>query len=403
MSTTAATKSSGRLESLDAYRGFVMLAMASAGFGFAQVAAKLPESRFWQLLGYQFGHVPWTGCAFWDLIQPSFMFMVGVSMPYSYGRRQEEGESFWTMFAHVLVRSIVLILLGVFLSSNNSPQTNFTFVNVLTQIGLGYVFLFLFLGRGPILQIAGSALILVGYWHYFFQHPLPPPDFDFASLGVPKNVPIFAGLFAHWNMNTNAAAHFDGWLLNLFPRPESFKFNSGGYQTLNFIPSIPTMILGLMAGELLRAKLDPMAKLRRLALAGGICMLLGLIANMTLCPSVKRIWTPSWTLISGAWTLWMLAAFYWIIDLNGYRRWAFPLTVVGVNSIAMYIMAQLLPPWIAKTLDIHLGWIIHRLYGSGLQPIADGIYMPIVQKSAVLAVLWFFCFWLYRQKIFVRI
>ena len=156
MVSTSITDSSKRLRSLDAYRGLIMLAMASGGFALAKVAQN-PEvtTQFdgtswaewwvglWGFLEYQCRHVAWAGCSFWDLIQPSFMFMVGVAMPFSYARREEKGESEWRMFGHVLFRSVILILLGVFLSSNWSPQTNFTFANVLAQIGLGYTFAYL--------------------------------------------------------------------------------------------------------------------------------------------------------------------------------------------------------------------------------------------------------------------
>src|SRR5437870_2870601 len=142
-STPAAPDKPARLTSLDAYRGFIMLVMASAGFGLPEVAKHFKGDPVWQFLGYEFDHVAWTGCSFWDLIQPSFMFMVGVAMPFSYASRLARGQSKASVFAHAVYRSILLILLGIFLSSNWSKQTNFTFVNVLTQIGLGYCFLYL--------------------------------------------------------------------------------------------------------------------------------------------------------------------------------------------------------------------------------------------------------------------
>src|SRR5262245_46440789 len=117
----------GRLVSLDAYRGLTMLAMASGGLGLARVAQKFPDSEAWQTIGYQFEHVPWVGCALWDLIQPSFMFMVGVSMAYSCASRQAHGQSYRRMFAHACLRSLILVLLGIFLRSDGRPRTNFTF------------------------------------------------------------------------------------------------------------------------------------------------------------------------------------------------------------------------------------------------------------------------------------
>ncbi len=383
-----------RLTSLDAYRGFIMLAMVSGGFGFAKVAQSFPDSRLWQFLGCEFEHVPWTGCAFWDLIQPSFMFMVGVALPYSFASRKAKGHGPWRNAGHVLWRSLALVALGVFLSSNGSryTQTNFTFVNVLTQIGLGYAFVYLLLGRGWKVQLGAVAAILVGYWLFFALWPTPGPDFDYAAVGVKHPGEVMDGFFAHWNKNSNAAAAFDAWFLNLFPRPKPFAFNEGGYATLNFVPSMATMIFGLMAGEFLRGPRSAKEKLLWLAGAGLLCLGIGLALNYTLCPSVKRIWTPSWAVFSTGWTLLILAAFFGVIDVAGWKAWTLPLVVVGMNSIAMYCMSQLMKGWVRTTCKTHLG-----------QGIFDGTYGPIVESVVILLTLWLVCVWMYRRKVFVRI
>jgi predicted acyltransferase len=380
-----------RLVSLDAYRGFIMLAMASSGLAIPRVAAQhFRDSPVWQFFAGQLEHVPWIGCSFWDLIQPSFMFMVGVALPYSCASRKARGDSDARMFVHVAYRSLVLILLGVFLSSNWDQHTNYTFVNVLTQIGLGYTFVYLLLGRGLRVQLLALAVILVGYWLAFALYPLTDPGFDRAILlAQGQELP---GFFAHWSKNTNIAADADFWLLNLFPRPDLFLFNNGGYQTLNFVPSLATMILGLIAGERLRGKRGAWDNFTWLVAAGSVCIIVGWVAGQTVCPLVKRIWTPSWAVYSAGWTFWLLAAFFGVIDLAGYRRWAFPFVVVGMNSIAMYCMAQLLKPWVSNTFKIHLG-----------RDIFAGTYGPIMEASAFLLVLWLVCLWLYRRGIFLRV
>jgi len=395
-----------RLMSLDAYRGFIMLVMASGGLAIPRVAkTAFPDSPFWSFLAFQTDHVPWIGCSFWDLIQPSFMFMVGVALPYSYASRKAKGESETRIFWHTLWRSLVLILLGIFLSSNGASMTNFTFVNVLTQIGLGYAFLYLLVGRGLAVQLGVTAALLVGYTLYFGLWQLPGPGFDYRAVGVPRDWNHLTGWFAHWDKNTNAAAWFDERFLNLFPRPKHFDFNDGGYQTLNFIPSLATMILGLVAGEWLRCKNSPWNHLAFLMTAGAVCLVLGLAAGNLVVPIVKRIWTPSWALYSAGWTFWMLAAFYFVIDLQGWRRWAFPFVVVGMNSIAMYCMAQLMKGWVAKSLKTNLGgpaeWLngeISQKFGLDL-----AVYAPIIESAAVLLVLWLICLWLYRRKLFLKV
>ena len=113
-----------RLFSLDAYRGLVMLAIASHGLGIAAAAEHFPEGRAWQWLAHQFEHVPWVGCVAWDMIQPSFMFMVGVAMAYSYAKRRDRGDSYGALLRHAVIRAIVLVAMGIFLASNWSDHTN---------------------------------------------------------------------------------------------------------------------------------------------------------------------------------------------------------------------------------------------------------------------------------------
>ena len=127
-----------RLDSLDAFRGAVVLLMASSGFGLTKIAKEFPDSTVWQFVGEQCDHVAWRGCVLWDLIQPAFMFMVGIALPWSVANRQARGESFGRMFGHALWRAALLVLLAVFLTSAWSKQTDWIFINVLAQIGFRY-------------------------------------------------------------------------------------------------------------------------------------------------------------------------------------------------------------------------------------------------------------------------
>lgn len=385
-----------RLVSLDAFRGAIMLLMASSGLGIASLAAQHPESGLWRILGTHFEHAAWTGCTLWDLIQPAFMFMVGVALPWSVGNRQARGQSFPRMFTHALGRSLLLVLLAVFLSSAWSKQTDWVFVNVLAQIGLGYPFLFLTAFCRPRIQVGICAAILLACWLAFALHPLPPPDFDWTQVGVASEGPGLSGFAMHWAKNANIAARFDQWFLNLFPRENTFVYNTGGYQTLNFVPSLVTMIFGLMAGQVLRRDLDLRGKLGRLCLAGLVGICLGMALDLTgLCPIVKRIWTPSWTLFSGGLVTWLLAGFVAIIEGVGWRRWAFPLVVAGVNPITLYVMWQLMGGFIRENLKIHFGRNLFESWGPAL--------VPMLERGGVLLVFWLILFWMYRKRIFIRI
>ena len=220
---------------------------------FGQVAEALPESTFWAFLDFQQSHVSWEGCSLHDLIQPSFSFLVGVALPYSIASRAGRKQSRKMMWFHTFRRSLILIFLGIFLRSMHKEQTNFTFEDTLTQIGLGYPFLFAIGFRSERIQWTALISILVGYWIFFAAYPLPGPYFDWSETGInaawEHNLTGFA---AHWNKNTNAAWAFDRWFLNLFPRELPFRFNGGGYSTLSFIPTLATMILGLIAGKWLK-------------------------------------------------------------------------------------------------------------------------------------------------------
>jgi heparan-alpha-glucosaminide N-acetyltransferase len=386
-----------RLASIDAYRGLVMFLMMGEVLSLRQVSARLPGNRLWEFLSQHQSHVEWVGCSLHDLIQPSFSFLVGVALPFSLAGRLARGQSKLKLTAHALWRSLILVFLGVFLRSRGSSQTNFTFEDTLSQIGLGYTFLFVLALFSRRVQWAALALILIGYWGAFALYPLPGQSFDFSAVGVPSDWPQHpTGFAAHWDKNSNLAWAFDTWFLNLFSRKEPFTRNGGGYATLSFIPTLATMILGLLAGGVLRHTWLRRAKVLWLCIAGCVGLAAGWgLGELGICPVVKRIWTPSWVLFSGGWCFLFLAGFYIVLDVVGVRFWAFPLRVVGMNSIAAYCMAGLWEGFIARNLTIHLGKEPFALFG---QP-----YEPLLHGAAVLLVLWLILFWMYRRKLFLRI
>ena len=386
-----------RLTSLDAYRGLVMFLMMAEVLSLSRVARARPDSVLWQFLAHHQSHVDWIGCSLHDLIQPSFSFLVGVALPFSLASRAARGQSRARMVLHAAWRALVLILLGVFLRSIGAHQTYWTFEDTLSQIGMGYVALFLLGFRPARDQWIALGLILAGYWAAFAFYPLPDPNFDYSKVGVSNTWPhLMTGFAAHWNKNSNPAWAFDTWFLNLFPREKPFAFNRGGYATLSFIPTLGTMILGLIAGGVVRSDRAPWAKVRWLATAGAIGLAAGAaLGELGICPVVKRIWTPSWVLFSGGWCFLLLAAFYLLIDLWGRRRWAFALVVIGMNSIAAYCMAHLFDGFIGSSLDVHLGGKLFKVFGQA--------YEPLVHGALVLFVMWLLLYWMYRRKIYLRI
>jgi heparan-alpha-glucosaminide N-acetyltransferase len=393
-SPTAA--SPGRYIAVDAYRGFVMLLMMAEVLRLAEVAKSYPGNWLWSVLAYNQSHVEWAGCSLHDLIQPSFSFLVGVALPFSIASRLRRGATFKNMLAHAVWRSFVLIALGIFLRSMEGPRTYFTFEDTLTQIGLGYTFLFLLGFRSARWQWGVLAAILVGYWLAWALYPAPGQGFDWTAVRVPAGWNHnFTGFASHWNKNSNLGVALDQWFLNLFPRTSPFVANEGGYLTASFIPTLGTMILGLIAGRWLRT-FAPRIPFKHFVRTGLICLAAALVLHfLGICPIVKRIWTPSWTLFSGGMCFLLLAAFSWIIELKGYRKWAFPLVVIGTNSIAAYLIAHLFENFIVSSFRIHLGERPFQVFGPAAAPVVLG--------AAVLLVYWWLLFWMYRNKIFLKV
>jgi heparan-alpha-glucosaminide N-acetyltransferase len=401
MSTTSIPAAAPqRLTSLDAYRGLVMFLMMAEVLRLAEVASRVPGSVFWSFLAFHQTHAPWAGCSLHDLIQPSFSFMVGVAVPFSMASRVARGQSKAFMTVHALWRAFVLVALGIFLRSIGHDHTYFTFEDTLSQIGLGYFVLFL-LGFRPTRDAwIALALILVGYWAAFALYPLPGPDFDWKAAGTSAGWAYnYQGFAAHWNKNTNLAWAFDTWFLNLFPPRGWFSHNGGGYATLSFIPTLGTMILGLIGGRVIRSQWPARRKVTWLVAAGVIGIAAGLILDAAgVGPSVKRIWTPSWTLFSGGWCFLILAGFYVTIDLAGTllpRRLVFPLVGIGMNSIAAYLIAHLFENFIRGALRTHLGAATFNRFGEA--------YEPFVMGACILFIYWLILFWMYRRRLFLKI
>ena len=381
---------------VDAYRGLVMLLMMGEVLQFSRISQAFPASWFWKIMAFNQTHAEWAGCSLHDLIQPGFSFLVGVALPYSIASRLAKGATFGKLLAHTAWRALMLIALGIFLRSMSSPQTNFTFEDTLTQIGLGYAFLFVLGFRSPRFQWTVLAVILFGYWLAWALYPAPGPGFNWQAVGVPANwTHFYTGFAAHWNKNSNLGQAVDLWFLNLFPRPKPFAYNDGGYLTLSFIPTLGTMILGLIAGQWLRAS-APRIPMKRLLLAGVIGVAAGLLLHVTgICPVVKRIWTPSWTLFSGGACFLFLAGFSWVIEVRGYKKWSFFLVVVGMNSIAAYLIAHLFEDFIVSSFHINLGQHVFQIFGTAYEPLTQGVF--------VLFTYWLILLWMYRKKLFLKI
>ena len=393
----ANSKAIARIASVDAYRGFVMLLILAEVFSSCLVSASVPGSQVWSLICDQQSHSAWVGMSLHDLIQPSFYFLVGVSVVLS-GARRSRPRSSTEFLARTAFRSVTLIALGVVLIAINLPHWEWHFFDTLAQIGLAYPFLVLVAARPKSNWLVCLAAILIGYWLWFAVWPLPT-SVDFESVGVSAGwlrqhgLDGFAG---HWQKNGNVAAEFDRWFLNLFPRNTPHVGYESGLTTLNFIPSVGTMIFGLLAGDVLMSGQKPAQKIRWFAFTGStLIVVASMLHVLGVSPIVKAIWTPGWVLFSGGWCVLLLAAFFKVVDCKGYRRLALPLRVVGMNSVFAYAMHRAYPAFAFNSFRRLLGPVPFRVLGTAYEPALYGTAI----FSAYLIVLWL----MYRRGIFVRV
>jgi len=375
-----------------------MLLMMAEVLELRKVSLAHPTSEVWHFLSSLQTHSSWVGCSLHDLIQPSFSFLVGVALPFSTAKRLSLGHSKTSLLIHTVRRSIILIILGVFLRSLGHPITNWTFEDTLTQIGLGYTFLFVLSLRPIRDQWIAFTVILVGVWaaFAFYTAPTELTSLHFISKPSFMDPHALTGFASHWQRGSNPAAVFDQWFLNLFPRENVFIANRGGYTTLSFIPTLATMLLGLIAGNILRSSSSDKQKVRIFIYAGILGIISGLFFSwLGICPIVKRIWTPSWVLFSGGFCFLFLSLFYTTLDIRKSSRWALPLFVVGSNSMAAYLLAHLVENFISTSLITHLGLKPFEIFGLA--------YEHLTLSMTTFALMWFILYCMYKKKLFLKI
>jgi predicted acyltransferase len=360
-----------RIHSIDALRGFDMfwLMQESTGFVLTLITAlHLPFHNFWAI---QLDHSEWFGFTFWDFIAPLFLFIVGLSMPFAISRRIAQGSSKWELLGHILKRTIILVLLGLVFNGIFSLNFHdFRYTGVLQRIAFSYLFAALITlkwdWKG---QAIWTAALLVGYWLLMAFVPVP---------GIGHGVYTPAG---------NLAGYIDRLFLPGTFCCYGFGDNEGYLST---IPSIATVMFGVLCGHLLRSSWSNRIKLQVLVGGGVLSLGLGLLWGMAF-PIVTKLWTSSYTLYANGWSMLLFALFYWVIDVLGYRRWAFPFIVIGLNAITIYVVQ-------ARFDFIHIA----NIFVHGIVTHAGAFYGGLLLGASVVFVKWLFLYFLYRQKIFLK-
>lgn len=372
-----------RLESLDALRGFDMIWILGLEWTVRGLCRLIPG---WEggWLDLQVRHVAWDGLAFFDTIFPLFIFIAGVTFPFSYARQVERGDSPLKIHLNILRRAGMLVLLGMVYNGVLAFKfEGFRYASVLGKIGIAWAIAAIwYVHFGVKVRLGILVATLAGYWAML--HCVAP------------DAPTGSGSFT-------LAGCFPGYLdrLGFTPGDLYCKLTVDGVRkpwlepsgvVVSSLGSSATAILGMLAGDLLRSTREGLTAAKKagtLALIGVGVLAAGLLVGLD-CPVVKNLWTPSFTLIVGGYSFLMLALFYWTVDVKGYGRWCFFLKVVGVNSIAIYMLKRI----------VDYKAISHFLFGGVAGWFSDPLF---IESLGVVILCWLTCWFLNRQKIYLKV
>ncbi len=360
---------SGRVHSIDALRGFDMFWIVGGGAFVERILTLMGTPA---AITGQFEHSAWNGFTFEDLIFPLFLFIAGLTVPFSLVKRAERGESRGVLVGHIARRVLILFALGLVVNGILDFRfADMRWAGVLQRIALawGAAALIALFFKSIRAQAIWAGAILVGYWAVMML--VPVPGFG-AGVLTPEG---------------NLASFIDRLMLP--GRFCCFEFgdNEG---LLSTIPAISTALFGVLCGHWLRGSRSGRDKTVGL-LAAGVASLVAALVWGLVFPINKLIWTSSYVLFAAGWSMLLLAVFYWIVDVKGWKSWAFFFTVIGMNSITIYVASDLFDfRGIANV-------FIHGFVGN------MGAFAPSFTALSVLAVKWLLLWFLYRQKIFLRV
>ena len=345
-----------------------MFLLIAEGPGFFNVLVSPElEGTFWASLGEQFHHHPWDGLRFWDLVQPFFMFIVGVAMPFSFARRWQKGDSWGQTLRHALQRSFLLLLFGWAVYCIQPGELTFELWNVLAQLSFTYLVAFLMLRKSTPAQLVFT-LCLIGASEALYRlWPVP----GFNQPFVPDH-------------------NFGSWVDMMLMG----KLSGGHWVAFNAVPTTAHTLWGVLAGKILRSEQSEYRKVLILFIAG----LAGIVLGYTLhpvTPIIKRICTSSFVIVSGGWCLVSLAFSYWLIDMMKVQRVPKFFAIVGMNPLFIYLFNE--------TGGHH--WIerIIRPFSEGFLAWSGELTVELVTAMTVWLALWGICYWLYRRRIFIKI
>lgn len=358
----------GRVLSLDFFRGFTMFMLVGESTGLYELLrSPALHGTLLASIGWQLDHHPWNGLHAWDLVQPFFMFIVGVAMPFSIGKRWERGDTWVQTFHHALTRSALLLLFGWALYCIEPGHLTFELWNVLAQLSVTYLVAFLMMRRPARTQLAFTFALLIATELLYRLWPVA----GFNQPFVPDH-------------------NFGSWMDLVLMR----KLNTDHWVAFNAVPTTAHTMWGVLAGQVLKSSRLPWQKIRILALWGLAGVVVGYSLN-PIDPIIKRICTSSFVIVSGGWCLLALALCYWVIDVKGWRKGMLFFNIVGMNSLAIYLFANTGGPrWLHR---------IAQPFTTAAITWAGSQAPEILTSLVVWGMLWGICYWLYKNRIFIRV
>lgn len=360
---------SGRITSVDFFRGFTMFMLAGEATRIYSILYR-SNNGFLHFLGNQLHHHKWHGLHFWDLIQPFFMFIVGVAIPFAVANRLRKGQSTRDITIHALKRSFLLLFFGWTLAFVWAGHLVFQFQNVLAQLGVTYLVAFLIRNKSFRFQIIFTLVILL--------------LIDLAYRFFPV-----AGFNNPWVNYENL-----GYWFNL--KIEGVQ-KSSEWATLNFVSTTAHTVWGVLCGKILMSDKSHGHKIKLLVTGGIIALVIGYSLDLlNITPIIKKIATSSFVFASGGWSILVLAFCYWLIDVRKkFSRGSWFFIIVGMNSIFIYLFFSIGGAGLLEN--------IFKPFSELLFSWAGKMAAPVITSLAVWGALWYLCYWLYKNKIFIKI
>ncbi|UCG27124.1 MAG: DUF5009 domain-containing protein [Bacteroidales bacterium] len=357
-----------RLLSIDFFRGFTMFLLIGEFTGlFQNLVDPVFSGTIIGFIGKQLHHHPWHGMRFWDLVQPFFMFIVGVAIPLSVSKRMKRGDSYNDMLKHAILRSFLLLFFGWALYCIGPGRITFRFQNVLAQLSVTYIVAFLMMNRSVRIQLIFTLVILLltELTYRFF------PVEGFNKPFIPdKNFGAFIDLAI------------------------SGELSSGHWVSINAVPTIAHTMWGVLAGKLLLSNRTSYHKIKILLIAGIICLLAGYSLDMV-TPIIKRISTTSFVFASGGWCILVLCFSYWLIEVKRIRKWAAFFAIVGMNPLFIYLFSHIG--------GSELVYQVFKPFTIGLFSWTGDLAAEMIASIFTWTFLWYLCYWLYRKRIYIKI